>query len=160
MGKKNPKDLLKEHFVYINQHEVNSVKNGKTLDDRFIYIQPEYLISENKIDRYRELYRIVNVNTGNYIIRQVRAISSSGFIKNENDDQKELFPITMSYQNEVELGLNDKHTVKIKPKERYDLWRFYANHPKQDIRLAFWGILTGISFGVLSTVLSIIGLLK
>lgn len=157
------KELNKIHFTYCDAFQFEVIKSGKkSLDDTYVYLQPGSLTGHEKKHRKRKFFRIVNVNLnkkGNYVIRQLRAISMEDFKTTLNDSEVPLKPITMSYSNSCELEIENGNTVRVDNIKVGDMWKYYWRHPYRDVRMAFIGILLSIAFGIMSTVISLISLL-
>ena len=151
----NETDKTFGNYKLLNPIESDLFEKGKEkeLRDEFVYLQAHFLKNLPKVDRKRRYYRVVNGD--NFIIRQVRGFwGSKKFIKDN-----EIYPITMSYLNEIELEANDGDIIEIKRLEIFDMFRYFLRHPSRDVRIASIALMIGLIIGLISIVIGVWGLL-
>ena len=107
-------------------------------------MQPKHLIGEHKLQRKRKIYRISCNQSKTIIIRKVKAKAISGL----NEDK-----VAMSYLNCAELGFKAKPEgdveIYINSSRTFDRVRFYKDHPNDNVRYAFIGIVFTVIFGLI-----------
>ena len=146
---------MADYYTFIQAHDLKSIKSkNKTLEDSYVYVQPNCLKDEILKFSKRKFVRIYKTNSDLYIIRQLRAMSVEGFVQSENQSKKVLKPITMSYLNELEIEASSNCTITIKPTSWYDFFKLgkYTNEQK-NIHLTKIGVFISILGAALGFIL-------